>query len=49
LESLLDSLYQKGLTDQAPLELVRGIKENGKEIDAIMNEIEVILNEKEIS
>ncbi len=33
---------------KAPLELVKNIKENSKEIDAIMNEIEAILNEKEI-
>jgi type I restriction enzyme M protein len=32
-----------------PLELVESIKENNKAIDAIMNEIEEILKEKEIS
>jgi len=33
---------------KAPLELVNSIKENNKAIDDIMNEIEMILNEKEI-
>jgi hypothetical protein len=33
---------------KAPLDLVGSIKENNKDIDVIMNEIEAILNEKEI-
>jgi hypothetical protein len=33
---------------KAPLELVGSIKENNKEIDELMNEIEKILGEKDV-
>jgi len=38
----------KSVKYKVVLDIVKSIKEDGKEIDAIMNEIEVILHEKEI-
>lgn len=38
----------KSVKCKAALEIVKSIKENGKEIDAIMNAIEAIQHEKEI-
>jgi len=39
----------KVIEHKSPIELVENIKANNKEIDALMNEVEILLNTKEIS